>query len=235
MAEQKEPPWLQRAVEILYDPLFGKLIEIDDDIPAENNIHFPEKEKPVLIIKIEPAEGHKLPYPVGYPVAAILLMKVTALVKRFGNPERGVAVNPFTRLVQDTLADIRTDYLYLPACKFRPFKKKYRNGIRLFTCRTTGTPDSQDFFGTCSFLEDHFRDNLVSECLQLKRLTKEICLVRGKKVHYIGEFLIPVLVIPQKVVIIMECREPVVHKPGRKAPFEQKSVVIGKIQTTVVI
>src|SRR6185369_15750769 len=88
MAEQKEPPWLQRTVEILYDPLFGKLIEIDNDIPTENNIHFPEEEKPVLIIKIEPAEGHKLPYPVGYPVAAILLMKVTALVKRFGNPER---------------------------------------------------------------------------------------------------------------------------------------------------
>src|SRR6185369_6189060 len=235
MAEQKEPPWLQRAVEILYDPLFGKLIEIDDDIPAENNIHFPEKEKPVLIIKIEPAEGHKLPYPVGYPVPAILFMKVTVLVKRFGDPERGVAVNPLARLVQDTLTDVGTDYLYLPAREFRSFKKKYRNCIRLFSRRTAGAPDSQYPFATCPFFENNFRDNFVSKRFQLKRLTKEICLVGCKEVHYIGELLIPVQVIPQIVVVIMKCREPMVRQPGRKPSLKQESVVIRKIQTTVVI
>src|SRR6185369_13552800 len=235
MAEQKEPPWLQRTVEILDNSFFGKLIEIDDDVPAENNVHFPEEEEPVLIIEIEPAESYKLPYSVGYPVPAILLVEVTAFVKRFGNPERGVTVDSLTRLVQDTLTDIGTDYFYLPASKLRPLKKQYRYGIWLFTCRTACTPYSQDLFRTCPSLQNNFRNYLVSERLQLERLPEEIRLVGGKEVHYIREFLFPVEVIPQIVVIIMECREPVVRKPRRKASFKQESVVIGKVQTTVVV
>src|SRR6185369_11110576 len=229
------PSWLKSTVEILDNSFFGKLIEIDDNVPAENNVHFPEEEEPVLIIEIEPAESYKLPYPVGYPVPAILLVKVTAFVKRLGNPERGVAVDSLTSLVQDTLADIGTDYFYLPACKLRPLKKQYRYGIRLFACGTACTPYSQDSFRTCPFFQNHFRNDLVSERLQLKRLPEEICLVGGKEVHYVREFLIPVEVIPQIVVIIMECRKPVMRKPCRKASFKQESVVIGKVQTTVVV
>src|SRR6185369_8025532 len=33
----------------------------------------------------------------------------------------------------------------------------------------------------------------------------------------------------------MECRKPVMRKPCRKASFKQESVVIGKVQTTVVV
>ena len=75
MSQEEISPLTEHPVKTFNDCLLCCLIEIDDHIAAEDDIHFTQKSKPVLVEKVEMADGDKRPDLVIYLQTSVLFMK----------------------------------------------------------------------------------------------------------------------------------------------------------------
>src|SRR5512133_188059 len=101
MPQQEKTSGMHRIVKVFDYLLFGTLVKIDYYITAENDIHLPEKKKPVLVIKIKPAESYQFPDTVRNSESPLLRVEKVVFILLFRNPESRVTVDTLAGLMQN--------------------------------------------------------------------------------------------------------------------------------------
>ena len=125
------------------------------------------------------------------------------------------------RMLQHPLTDIRTDHLDAPVHRHTALHEQHGNGVRLLTRGTASAPDAQGPVPLLLLVSQQFRYDLVRKCLQLERLAEEVRFICGQDIHDIGEFLIPVTVVLEELIVFSEGGELMCGKTPCKAFFKQ--------------
>ena len=87
MSQEKVSPIKEHFVKGLNDSLFGILVEIDDHIAAEDDVHFAKKGKPILVEQVKMADRYKFPNLVVDLQAPFLFLKKPLDIALFGGSE----------------------------------------------------------------------------------------------------------------------------------------------------
>src|SRR6185369_6099903 len=97
----------EAVVEVRDDDALRRVIEIDDDVAAEDDVEVAEERDARLVVEIEAAEGDAVAHLVlDLPRAVRLPHEVLVAQRGLRRAERALAILPAPRLLQHLLIDV---------------------------------------------------------------------------------------------------------------------------------
>src|SRR5512146_2439694 len=219
MSQEQVTAAPELVVEAL-DHLFLRLaVEIDDHVPAENDVHVADQACLMGIEQVYVAERNELLDAVDDAVIA-LLVEGEVLCQHAGvrRAVRALLVDPLPGRMQHPLVDVAPDDLDLPVAPPVPrFEQEYGDGVGLLAGRAPGAPDAERLAAGETLAQ--IGQDLLGKRMELRVLAEKIGFVRGQVVDEGGELLFPLPVVPQEVIILLEAFEPVQFEAPGKPVF----------------
>jgi len=141
--EQKIPTVTQLAVQRVDHLPSGIVIEIDEHVAAEDDVHLADDGGGRFIEQVDLAEADQLADLVAHLVPAIDLAKIAAQDARLGGAKGAAAVGAFSCNIQDPAGDVAAEDAHVPVAEHAGLEQQDGDGIRLFSRRAAGRPDGQ--------------------------------------------------------------------------------------------
>src|SRR5512143_3514139 len=227
MSQEKISALAELFVKALDHFFLCLFVEIDDNVPAEYDIHVADQACLIRVEEVQVTERHELAHPVGDAVITLFLFnEIFCQHLRARHPVRALFVDPLACGMQNPLVDVAAKDLHLPVTPPIPgLKQEDSYGIWLFPRGASSTP-YPDNLAVCKSLAQFGKD-FLGESTELRALAEKIGLIRGEVVHKNGKFLFPLPIITEKMVVLLETSELTLLKsPHEPALQEELGAVI---------